>query len=77
MAQAAQAKAQIADVIPIHSREDALAWGDGWQAQALRVQTQLERTQMLLFCAEVHEKASAILLEAYQDEILRLRELIK
>lgn len=74
---AAPAKAQTADVIPIYSRDDALAYGDAWRLYALRVQAQLERAQMLLMCAEVHEKASALLLDAANAECERLRDLIK
>lgn len=74
MADAAR-KAQ-GNVIPIHNRYEALKWGDEWRERAIRTQAQLERTQMLLFCAEVHEKASEILLADALGEVERLRNLL-
>lgn len=62
--------------IALRSKADALAWGEKWEAQARRLQTQLDRVSMLHMCAEIHCRASDTLLEAAEDEIARLRSLL-
>ena len=63
--------------VKLRTRWEAIQWGDGWMERARRVEAQLERTQMLLWCAEVHAQASDLLYADALAECERLRELIK
>lgn len=59
--------------VAIRTVAEALAWGDKWQQTAERLQANLERLQMLLMCAQIHEKASDTLREFAEDELKKIR----
>ena len=59
----------MSNVIPIHTRSEALSYGDQWREYA-------EHMEDLYALAKLRYTASEALLEAYRNEVERLRGLL-